>query len=82
MFPRDSTGRSIIFTVKVESSKLAISFHFSKKANLKEPSRVALMSPPTGAPIVKTPTGSAGPAPSSRTPTHVHQAASLPVQQV
>ena len=31
---------------------------------------------------MKTPTGSAGPAPSSRTLTHVHQAASLPVEQV
>ena len=37
---------------------------------------------PTRAPLMKTPTGSAGPAPSSRTLTYVHQVASLPVEQV
>ena len=47
-----------------------------------EPPRVGPMLPPTRAPLMKTPTGSAGPAPSSRTLTHVHQAASLPVEQV
>ena len=40
------------------------------------------MLPPTRAPLMKTPTGSASPAMSSRTLTHVHQAASLPVEQV
>ena len=38
--------------------------------------------PPTRAPLMKAPTESAGPAPSSRTLTHLHQAASLPVEQV
>ena len=37
---------------------------------------------PTRAPLMKTPTGSAGHASSSGTLTHVHQAASLPVEQV
>ena len=40
------------------------------------------MLPPARSPLTKTPTGSAGPAPSSRTLTHVHHAASLPVEQV
>ena len=40
------------------------------------------MLPPTRTPLMKTPTGSAGPAPSLRTLTHVHQPASLPVEQV
>ena len=42
------------------------------------------MLPPTRSPLMETPTGSADPAPSSRTLTHehVHQAASLPVEQV
>ena len=38
--------------------------------------------PPTRTPLMKTPTGSSGPAPSSRTLIHVHQAASLPVEQL
>ena len=37
--------------------------------------------PPTRASLLKTPTGSAGPASSSRSLTHVHQAASSPVEQ-
>ena len=55
---------------------------FSKRANGKEPPRVGPMLPPSRAPLMKTPTGSASPAPSSRTLNHVHQAASLPVEQV
>ena len=38
--------------------------------------------PPTRTPLMKTPTGSAGPAPTSRTLSHVHHAASLLVEQV
>ena len=81
-FHRESSGRSILFPIKEESSRLATSFPFSKRANGKQPSRVGHMLPPTRAPLMKMPTGSAGPAPSSRTLTHVHQAASLPVEQV
>ena len=40
------------------------------------------MLPPTRAPLMKRPAESAGPAPSSRTLTHVHKSASLPVEQV
>ena len=80
-FPRDSSGRSIIFPIKEESSRLATSSPFSKRPDGKEPSRVGFMLPPTRAPLM-TPAGSAGPAPSSRTLTYVHQAASLPVEQV
>ena len=82
VFPRDRSGRSILVPIKEESSRLATSFPFSKRANGKEPSRVGHMLPPTRAPLMKTPTGSAGPAPSSRTLTYVHQVASLPVEQV
>ena len=78
MFPRDSSGRSIIFPVKEESQRVATSCPFSMRANSKEPSRLGLMLPPTRYPLMKTP----GPVPSSRTLIHVHQAASLPVAQV
>ena len=37
MFTRDSSGRSILFPIKEESSRLATSFPFSKRANGKEP---------------------------------------------
>ena len=50
--------------------------------NGKEPSRVGHILPPTGAPLTKTPTRCADPAPSSRTLVHVHQESSLPVEQV
>ena len=82
VFTRESSGRYILFPVKEESSRLATSFPFSKRANVKEPPRVGPMSPPTRVPLMKTPTGSASPALSSRTLTHVHQAASLPAEQV
>ena len=82
VFPRDSSGRSILFPIKEASSRFATSSPFSKKANGKEPPRVGPMLPPTRAPLLKTPIGATSPAPSSRTLTHVHQAASLPVEQV
>ena len=82
MFSRDSSGRSILSLIKEESSRLASLSPLSKRANGKEPYRAGLMLPPTRAPLMKTPTGSAGSAPSSRTLTHVHQAASIPVEQV
>ena len=37
MFTRDSSERSILFPIKEESSRLATSFPFSKRANGKEP---------------------------------------------
>ena len=39
------------------------------------------MLPPTRAPLLRTPTGSAGPASFSRTLIHVHQASTVPVEQ-
>ena len=67
VFPRDSSGRSILFHIKEESSRLATWFPFSKRTNRKEPSWVGPMLPPTRAPLMKTTTGSASPALSSRT---------------
>ena len=77
VFTRDNSGRSILFPIKEESSRLATSFPFSKRANGKEPPRVRPMLPPTRVPLMKTPTGSVSPALSSRTLTHVHQATSI-----
>ena len=82
VFPHDSSGCSIFFPIKEESTRLATSSSFSKRPNGTKPSRVGHMLPPTRAPLMKTPTGSTGPAPSSCTLTHMHQAASLPVKQV
>ena len=82
VFPRDGSGRPILFPIKEESSRLATSSPFSKRANGKEPPRVGPMLPPTRAPLLKTPIGATSPAPSSRTLTHVQKAASLPVEQV
>ena len=82
MLPRDSSGRSILFPIKEESSRLATSFPSSKRADGTEPPRVGPIWPPTRSPLSKTHTGATSPDPSSRTLTHVHQAASLPVEQV
>ena len=57
MFPRDSSGRSIRFPIKEESSRLTTSFPFSKRDNGKEPARVGPMLPPTRAPLLKTDRG-------------------------
>ena len=81
VIPCECCGRSILFPIK-ESVRLATSFPFSKRANGKEPPRVGPMLPTTRGPLMTTPIGSASPAPSSRTLTHVHHAASLPVEQV
>ena len=62
MFTGDSSGRSILFPIKEESSRLATSFPFSKRANGEELPRVGPMLPPTRAPLMKTPTGSVSPA--------------------
>ena len=77
----DKIRRSILFPINEESTRLATSSPFSKRPNGKEPSRVGLLLPATRAPLLKTPTGSAGPASSSRTLPHVQQSASLPVEQ-
>ena len=81
VFPRDSSGHSYPFSHQggvVEISYLVPHL----RANENEPARVGPMLPQTRAPLMKTPTGSAGPGLSSRTLTHVRHAASLPVKQV
>ena len=82
VFPRDSSGRSILFPIKEVSETSATSSPFSKRSNGKKPSRVGRNLLPTRAQLMKTPTGSAGPDPSSSSLTHVHQVASIPVEQV
>ena len=67
--PRDSSGCSILFSIKEEPTSLTTSSLSSKRANGKEP------------PTLKTPTGSTGPTPSLSTLAHVHQATSAPVAQ-
>ena len=39
MFARDNSGRSVLFSIKEESTRLAISSPFSKRHNGKEPPR-------------------------------------------
>ena len=46
VFPRDSSGRSIIFPFKEESASLATSSPFSKRINGKECSRARKLLPP------------------------------------
>ena len=81
VFPRDNSGRSILFPIEEESTRLATSSPYSKTPNGKEPSRVGLALPRTRAPLLTTPTRSADPASSSHTVTHVHQTASVPAEQ-
>ena len=79
VFPRYSSGRSILFPVKEEPTSLATSSLSSKRVNGNEPPRAYYIFPLARAPLSKTPTGSTGPAPSLGTLTHVHQATSAPV---
>ena len=52
VFPRDSSGRSILLPIKEESTRLATSSPFSMRRNGKDPSRVGLLLPPTRAPLL------------------------------
>ena len=81
VFARDNSGRSILFSIKEESTRLATSSPLSKRHNGKEPPRVKTLLPLARAPLQKTPTGSTDPAPSFNTLTHVFQATSVPVAQ-
>ena len=78
---RDNSGRSFLFSIKEESTRLANSSPFSKRHNGKEPPRVKPLLPLPRAPLQKTPTGSTDPASSFNTLTHVFQATSAPVAQ-
>ena len=81
VFVRDSSGRSILFSIKEESTRIATPSPFSKTSDGQESYRVEILLPPPRAPLLKMPTGSTGPASSSSTLTHVHQATSAPVVQ-
>ena len=81
VFARDNSGRSVLFSIKEESTRLATSSPFSKRHNGKEPPRVKTLLPLPRAPLQNTPTGSTAPASSFNTLTHVFQAAFAPVAQ-
>ena len=81
MFARDNSGRSVLFSIKEEPTRLATPSPFSNSHNGKEPPRVKPLLPPARAPLQKTPTGSTDPALSFNTLTHVFQATSAPVAQ-
>ena len=81
MFARDSSGRSVLFSIKEKSTRLATSFPFSERNNGKESPRVKALLPFARAPLQKTSTGSTDPASSFNTLTRVFQATSAPVAQ-
>ena len=81
VFACDNSGRSVLFSIKDESTRLATSSPFSKRHNGKEPPRVKTLLPLPRAPLQKPPTGSTDPASSFNTLTHVFQATSAPVAQ-
>ena len=81
VFARDNNGRSVLFSIKEESTRLATSSLFSKRHNGREPPWVKTFLPLAQAPLQKTPTGSTDNASSSNTLTHVFQATSAPVAQ-
>ena len=81
VFARDSSGHSVLFSIKKESTRLATSSPFSKRPNGKQLPRVKTLLPPARAPLQKTPTGSMDPASSSSTLTLVLQATSASVVQ-
>ena len=80
-FPRNNDGCPILFPIEEESTRLATSSPFPTRSTGRKPSPVDPLLPPTGAPFLKSSTGSAGPLSSSRTPLHVRRAPSAPVEQ-
>ena len=80
-FPRNSDGRSTLFHVKEEPTRLATSSPFSSRSAGSKPSPVDNLLPPTGAPLLKASTGFAGPLWPSRTLTHVRSAPSATAEQ-
>ena len=81
VFARDNSGRSLLFSIKEVSTRLAISSSFSKRRIGKESPRVKPVLPVARAPLWKTVTGSTDHGSSFNTLTHVVQAASTPVEQ-
>ena len=78
-FPRNNGGRSTLFPIKEESTRLLPCL--PSRPGLQEGTPVDTLFPPTRAPFLKSCTGSAGPLSSSRTPLHMHSAPSAPVEQ-
>ena len=67
--------------VKEEPTRLATSSPFPSRSAGRKPPPVDNLVPPTGGPLLKEYTGSAGPRSPSRTLTHVHSAPSATVEQ-
>ena len=74
VFARDDVGRSVFFSIKEESTRLATSSPFSKRHNGREPLRVKTLLPLFRAPLQKTSTGFSDPALSFNTIAHVFHA--------
>ena len=62
VFARDCSGRSVVFFIKEESTRLATSSPFSKRPDGKDPPREKPLLPPTRTPLQTTSTASTGPA--------------------
>ena len=80
-FPRNSGGRSTLFPVKEEPTRLATSPPFPSRSAGGKPYPVDNLVPPTGGPHFEASTGSAGSLSFSRTLTHVRHASSAIVEQ-
>ena len=80
-FPRRRGGRSALFPLKEEPTRLTTSSPFPGRSAGMKPPLVDNLAPPTGRPLLKASTGSAGPRSPSRTPTHVLSAPSATVEQ-
>ena len=80
-FPRNIGGRSTLFAVKEEPTRLATSSPFPSRSAGRKPPSVDNLAPPTGGPLLKASTGSAGPVSPSRMLTHVRSAPSATVEQ-
>ena len=79
--PRKRGGRSTLFPVKEEPTRLATLSPFPSRSAGRKPPPVDNVVPPTGSPLLKASTGSAGILSPSRTLTHVHSATSATVAQ-
>ena len=80
-FPRNSGGRSTLFPIKEEPTRLDASSPFPRRSAGRKPPPVDNLVPTIGGPLLKASTGSAGPISSSRTLTYVRSAPSATVEQ-
>ena len=80
-FPRKSGGRSTLFPVKEDPTRLATSSPFPSRSARRKPPLLDNLAPPTGSLLSKASTGSAGPISPSRTLTHVRSVPSATVEQ-